>query len=142
MENREHAREGRPPEGDGRVSQILHRLADDVKTIARDEVELGRIELEDTARRAAGEAAAVMLGAIVALIGLGLLCVSAVDALEPAISPLWLRLLIMAVVYVGIGGGLVAVFVRRLRREVNPDITRVTAPAAQAIDGVRRGIED
>ena len=64
--------------------------------------ELARMELERTAKSAAADAAVVLLGGIVALIGLGLLCLVAVAALEAVIEPLWLRLLIMSLVYLAI----------------------------------------
>jgi hypothetical protein len=122
------------------VGEILHRVTDDVKTIAKDEVELARLELERSARSAATDAGAAMLGGFVALIGLGLLCVSAVDALEPVISPLWLRLLLMAGVYLVAGGILAGVFARRLKRQVPPDMSRVTDQARRTVDAVREQI--
>lgn len=127
-------------EEDTTVGEILHRVTDDVKTIAKDEVELARLELERSARSAATEAGAAMLGGFVALIGLGLLCVAAVDALEPAISPLWLRLLLMAGVYLAVGGVLAGVFARRLKRQVSPDMSRVTDHARRTVDVVRQQI--
>jgi hypothetical protein len=117
-------------------------MADDVKTIAHDEVELARLEIERSARSAAAHAATILLGGIVALVGLGLLCVSAVDALEPAIPQLWLRLLIMAGVYVVVGGGVAALFARRLPREATPDMRSVAKGAERTADAVREGIQD
>ena len=111
------------------MGELLHRISDDVKTIARDEVELARHELERTAKVAAADAAVILLGGIVALIGLGLLCVVAVVALEPLIDPLWLRLLIMAVVYMAAGGTVAGAFAKRLKRDATPDLT--------ALSGVR-----
>lgn len=124
------------------VGEILHRVTDDVKTIAKGEAELVRLELERSARAAVTEAGGAMLGGFVALIGLGLLCVSAVDALEPAIPPLWLRLLLMAGVYLVVGGMLAGVFARRLKREVPPDMSRVVDHARQTVDTVRQNISN
>ena len=122
------------------VGEILHRVTDDVKTIAKDEVELARLELERSARSAATDVGAAMLGGFVALIGLGLLCVAAVDALEPVISPLWLRLLLMAGVYLVTGGIVAGVFARRLKRQVPPDMSRVTDQGRRTVDAVREQI--
>ncbi len=122
------------------VGEILHRVTDDVKTIAKNEVELARLELERSARSAATDAGAAMLGGFVALIGLGLLCVAAVDALEPVISPLWLRLLLMAGVYLVAGGILAGVFARRLKRDGPPDMSRVTHHAKRTAETVRQHI--
>lgn len=128
--------------GDGSIGEIVHRVADDVKTIAQDEVELIRLEIDRSARSAATGAAAVMLSALVALIGLGLLCVSVVDALEPLIAPLWLRLLIMAVVYLAAGGIMAGVFSRRLKRQATPDMSRVAAHAERTVDTVRQQLSN
>ena len=125
---------------EGRVGEILHRLADDVKTIARDELELARLEVEKSARTAMVEAAVVLLGGTVALIGLGLLCVSAVDALQPVVDPLWLRLIIMAAVFIALGSAVAAAFARRLRRDAAPDLDAVAGHAKQTVDSVKRTI--
>lgn len=127
-------------EANGRVGELVHRITDDVKTIARDEVELARIELEKTAKTAAGDAAVVLLGGIVALIGLGLLCTVAVVALAPLIPALWLRLLIMAVVYLATGGIVAGVFARRLGHDVKPDLDLPRREAQQTVDAVKGGL--
>lgn len=127
-------------ESNGRVGELLHRITDDVKTIARNEVDLARIEIESTAKSAAADAAIILLGGIVALIGLGLLCVVAVVALEPLISPLWLRLLIMAVVYLAIGGIVAGVFAKRLKEDVKPDLDLPKREAQQTVDAIKDGL--
>lgn len=129
-----------PPQGTSRVSELIHHITDDVKTIARGEVELARIELERAGRAAAADAAVVLLGAIVALIGLGLLCVAAVVALAPVIAPLWLRLVIFAAIYVVAGGALAAVFAKRLGADATPDLHEATTEAKLAVDDVKRGL--
>jgi Putative Actinobacterial Holin-X, holin superfamily III len=136
MADRDDRIDAEQRQGDGSIGDILHRVGDDVKTIAKDEVELAR--LERSVRSAAAEAGVVVLGAVVALIGLGLLCVSVVDALEPVIAPLWLRLLIMAAVYVLLGGAVVGVFTGRFKRHIPPDMSRVTAHAERTVETVRR----
>lgn len=99
------------------IGELLHDISADVRTLAKDEVELARGEISRTATTAATEAAVILLGALVAMIGLGLLCTVVVVALEPILPPLWLRMLIMAVIYVAAGAGLVIGFQRRLRRD-------------------------
>lgn len=127
-------------EPNGRVGELLHRITDDVKTIARNEVDLARIELERTAKSAAGDAAVIVLGGIVALIGLGLLCTVAVVALEGLISPLWLRLLIMAVIYLAIGAIVAGVFARKLKDDVKPDLDLPKREAQQTVDAIKDGL--
>lgn len=127
-------------EANGRIGELLQQITDDLKTIARDEIELVRLEVVHTARAAAADAAFVLLGGIVALIGLGLLCGVAVVALEPVISPLWLRMLIMAVVYIAIGGGVAAVFATKLKRDAVPDLDAPAGHAKRTVDTVREGL--
>lgn len=127
-------------ESNGRVGELIHRITDDVKTIARDEVELARIELERTAKSAAADAAVVLLGGIVALIGLGLLCLVAVAALEPLIEPLWLRLLIMSIVYLAIGGAIAGVFAKKLGHDAKPDLELPMREAQQTVGAVKSGL--
>lgn len=107
----------------GEIGSLLHRISDDMKTIARGEVELVRDELQRHAKLVAVDAAVVLLGAFVALIGLGLLCVVVVVALAPLIPALWLRLLIMAIVYLVAGGAIAGGFGKRLKKDATPDLT-------------------
>jgi hypothetical protein len=124
-------------ESNGRIGELLQQITDDLKTIARDEVELVKIELVHSAKAAAADAAVVLLGAIVALVGLGLLCVVAVAALEPVIEPLWLRMLILAMVYLALGGGVAAAFGRRFKRDATPDLDAPAGHAKRTVDSVR-----
>ena len=110
------------------IGELLHRITDDVKTIATDEVELVRAELSTNIRIAVMEVAVMMLGAVVVLIGFGLLCTVAVVALEPVIPSLALRLLLMSGVYLLIGGILAAVFARKLKRGAQQTVHNVTEP--------------
>jgi hypothetical protein len=122
---------------DGRVGELLQHITDDVKTIARDEIELVRAELSHSARTAITEASAALLGTIVALIGLSLLCVAAVVAVAPLIPPLWARLLIFAAVYLVIGGGVAAAFGRRIATDAAPDLAVVKYEAKRTIAGAK-----
>ncbi len=131
-----------PTDGNGRVGELLHRITDDVKTIARDEVELARNELAHTAKTAAGEAAIILLGAIVALIGLGLLCTAAVVALAPIISSLAIRLVIMAFIYLIIGGGLAGMFAARLKKDAVPDLKVPAYEAKRTVAGVKEALTE
>jgi hypothetical protein len=122
------------------AGELLHRIADDVKTIARDEVELVGQELGRTVRRAANDAAIVVLGGIVALIGFGLLCVAAVVALSPVIGSLALRLVVMAVVYLAIGGAIAGSLAAKLKRDAVPNLSLAAEEARRTIDDVKRGL--
>jgi uncharacterized membrane protein YqjE len=129
------------PNGEqARVGDLLHRITDDVKTIAKNEVELARIEIENTAKSAAADAAVILLGGIVALIGLGLLCSVVVVALAPVIPQLWLRLLIMAVVYLALGGTVAGVFAKKLQKDIKPNLDLPAREAQQTVAAIKDGL--
>jgi hypothetical protein len=122
------------------VGGLLHRITDDVKTIAKDELELAKNELAHVAKTAAAESAVVVLGGIVALIGFGMLCVAAVAGLEGVIHPLWARLLIMAVLYLAAGGVIAGIFAKRLGRDIKPDLSVPAHEAKATVAGVKSAL--
>jgi CHASE3 domain sensor protein len=122
------------------AGELIHRIADDVKTIARDEVELVTQELAHTARVAAADAAVVVLGGIVALIGFGLLCVAAVVAIEPLIGSLALRLVIMAAVYMSAGGVIAAKLAVKLKRDMVPNLSLAITEAKHTVEDIKQGL--
>ncbi len=124
-------------DNEGRLGGLIHRITDDVKTIARDEIELAKNELAKSAKIAATESAAIVLGGIVALIGFGMLCATAVAALEGVIPALWARLLIMAVIYLVAGGAIAAVFAKKLKHDIKPDMTVPGYQAKRTVAGIK-----
>jgi fatty acid desaturase len=131
----ENLRPGEP--ANGGIGDLLRGIADDVKALARDEASLVKLELSRSAKRAAGDAAAVLLAGLVALIGLGMLCTAAVVALEPVMPSLTARLLLMALVYLAAGGVVAAVFARRLKHDASPDLTRSRHEARRTVSTVK-----
>lgn len=127
---------GAPPN----IGDLLHRITDDVKTIASNEVELARLELTRAAKKSIKDTAVVLFGAIVALIGLSLLAVVAVVALEPVIPQLWLRLLVMSVVYLAIGGVIAAVFGKKLGTDIKPNLDLAAREAKQTVEAIKEGL--
>lgn len=105
------------------VAELLQGIAGDVRRIAVDEVDLARGQLTDYLGKLILKASGVIVAACVAFIGLGLLCLAAVAALGPVIAALWLRLLLMSVVYLAVGGALTAMFMRRLAALHHPETT-------------------
>src|SRR5262249_49391820 len=97
------------------LSALAKRVGEDLSQLAKDHVELARIELASSARKGVTDAAAGLLGGVVALIGLAMLCVTVVVAVAPAIPALWLRLLLGAILYIVIGAGVAVGFVQKLR---------------------------
>jgi ABC-type multidrug transport system fused ATPase/permease subunit len=126
-----------PENGTARVGDLVHRITDDLKVLAKDELELVKGEVQHTAKTAAFEGAVVVLGGIVALIGLGMLCAAAVAALAPVIPSLALRLLLMAAVYIVIGGVVAGGFAKRLSKDIKPDTTIAGYEAQRTIQGVK-----
>ena len=129
-----------PAESGHGIGDLLHRISDDLKTIAKDEIDLAKAEVGRHARLAAGEAVIVVLGGIVALIGFAMLCTAAVVALAPLISSLALRLVLMSLIYL-IGGGVVAgTFAKRLGHDIKPDMTIPSYEAKRTIAGVKESL--
>jgi hypothetical protein len=123
--------------GTSRVGDLLHRITDDIRVLAKDELELVKGEVQHTAKTAAFETSVVILGGIVALIGLGMLCAAAVAGLAPVISSLALRLLLMAAVYLVIGGVVAGAFAKRLAKDIKPDVAIAGYEAQRTIAGVK-----
>jgi membrane protein len=99
------------------LADLAKRVGDDFATLAKSHVELARTELSSGVKSTAIDAGAIVLGGIVALIGLAMLCTAAIAGAEPLIPALWLRLVLGAVLYMGLGAALIGVFVKRLRGE-------------------------
>ena len=102
------------------LTDLARRVGDDITDLAKSHFELARVELGSALRRSVADLVAILLGGVLALIGLGMLCVTAVVAVEPLIPALSLRLLIGALVYMALGAALVLLFVKRLRGEEQP----------------------
>ena len=119
------------------TSELIHHITDDLKIIAHDEVELVRQDLKESARNAAVDASAALLGAIVGLIGIGLLCLTVVVALAPVIPALWLRLLIMSIVYLLVGGGIATAFGIKLKTDAMPRLGVAKYEGKHAIAGIK-----
>ena|SRR5438477_7304464 len=124
------------------TSELVQRITDDVRTITRDEVELVKTEIGHVAKVAASEAAVVLFGGIVTLIGFGMLCVAVVVALAPVISSLALRLVLMAIVYGVVGGVLAGTFGIRLRRDIVPNLKVPMHEARATLRGAKEAIEE
>lgn len=122
-----------------KVGDLLKHIGEDVKTIAVSELELARTKLGSYLEQTVMKAAAMILGAFVALVGLAMLCVVVVVALAPVIPPLWLRLLIMAGIYLFVGGGATFLFARKMATP--PDLDHEVHEVGQTIDKVSEGLQ-
>ncbi len=120
-----------------RVGQLIGRITDDVKAIALDEIELAKAEASRTLKTAIVNVSAIIVGGVVALLGLGFLATAAVVALEPAIPSLALRLVIMAVVYAALGAAFVIIAAKRLKSKIPPALDRTKHEAMTTVDAVK-----
>jgi len=129
---------GSPEPREPELGDLIQNISNDIKVLAHDELELARIEVASGIKRPIADAGAIVMGGVVALIGLGLLCTTAVVALQPLIPALWLRMLIMSFVYFALGGAVAARYVTRLRRDSPPGLPRTVREAqrtAQTLKG-------
>jgi hypothetical protein len=122
-----------------KVGELLKHIGEDVKTIAVSELELARTKLGNYLEQTVMKAAAMILGAFVALVGFAMLCVVVVVALAPVIPALWLRLLIMAVIYMALGGGATFLFAKKMAKP--PDLANEVDEVGQTIDKVSEGLQ-
>jgi membrane protein len=123
------------------TSELISRISSDLKTIAKDELELVRGEIGKTAKAVAVEGAVVTFGGLVMLIGFAMLCVAAVVALGAVIDSLALRLVLMAVVYLMVGGVLATAFGLRLRKDLKPDLDVPIHEAKSVVHTIEATVE-
>lgn len=126
----------------GEVGALVERIGDGLKTIARDEVRLARVELLEQIKKPLVDAGAIVLGTLIAVIGVGLLCTTAVVALEPLIPMLWLRMAIMSLVYFTFGGAMMVLYARRFQADTASSSLPGTAEEARrTVDAVKSAVE-
>jgi len=121
-----------------KVGELLKNIGDDVKTIAVSELELARKKLGNYLERTVLKAAVMILSAFVALVGFAMLCVVAVVALEPVIPALWLRLLLMSLVFIAVGGSAAYIFAKKMLG--GPDLANEVDEVGQTVDKVSNGL--
>lgn len=122
------------------LAVLARRVVEDVQTIAKDELELAKLEVRRSLRSAGGDAVAILLGGIVALVGLAMACTAAVVASEPLLEALWARLLVFAGIYMIIGGLVAAAFAAKLRGDVPPEMRRTKEEARRTMRALREEI--
>jgi|SRR5581483_8222011 len=111
------------PSAEPTLGELVASLGRDARKLVRQEVQLGVVETKQKATAAATDAALLGAGGALAYAGLLALVAAAVIGLAAAL-PMWLSALIIGAVLVGIGGGLVLVASRALRRlDVTPRLT-------------------
>jgi len=117
------------------LTELVRRISDDLTTIAKDVVALGRIELTHDLRATLADVGGIVLGGVVVLIALGLLCSGVVAALAPLIASLAARMFLMSGVYAVLGLVVAGIYIRRMKGDLigTPRARREMIDTAQAI---------
>lgn len=116
------------------LGELARRMGDDVSTLVKDHVELAKLELAADVKKAGVDVGATVIGVLVAVIGFAMLCSSAVVALAPVMHPLWLRMLIMSIVYLVVGGGIAGAFVRKLKGDATLEAPKSVLEARRTVN--------
>jgi hypothetical protein len=130
---------GSKPREDRSVGELLTDLSDELRRLARAEVQLAMTEARRKAKRAGRGAGALGAAAVLGLIGLCVLVVSAVLALT-LVLPGWLAALIVGVGAVLLAG-LAALYGRgSLRRALPPVPQWAMSSVREDIETIRKGV--
>jgi hypothetical protein len=130
---------GSKPIQDRSVGELLTDLSDELRRLARAEVQLAMTEGRRKAKRAGRGVGALGAAAVLGLIGLCVLVVSAVLALA-LVLPGWLAALIVGVGAVLLAG-MAALFGRgSLRRALPPVPQWAMSSVREDIDTIRKGV--
>lgn len=124
------------------VGALLGRLAEDGRALLQQEIELAKIEVQDTALRLARSSAFIAGGVLFLGLGLVVLLVFAVLALGRILGgEYWLSSLIIGVLFAGLGAVLMAIGKRGARRdELKP--TKTIASARETTEWARTEVQD
>ncbi|HEY1551666.1 MAG TPA: phage holin family protein [Kofleriaceae bacterium] len=123
------------------IGELLQHIGHDVRTIASDELEMGRAALVYRLESIVKKLGIGLLGATVALIGFAMLCMTVVFALHSVIPQLWIRMLIMSVVYIGVGGGAALYIAKKLGGNAGDgDLGHQIDEARDTMDAIGKGL--
>lgn len=115
MEHEFHTQALRHTDHTDSLGGLVREVGSNAFELAKCEVALAKLDVQIALKHAAVGMAGVVLGGIVTLFGLGLLCMTGVVALAPLIPALWLRMLLMSLVYLLLGSLLCVTFIAKLK---------------------------
>jgi hypothetical protein len=117
------------------MTELVRRISDDLTTIAKDVVALGKIEIARDVRATLADVGGIVLGGVVVLIALGLLCSGVVVALEPLVASLAARMFIMSGAYALLGVVVAGIYIKKMKGDAidAPRARREVADTAQTI---------
>ena len=108
-----------PESYDRPAGDLLKDLMADVSALVRQERELARVEMKEKTKIYAGASAMMIVGAILALLAIGVLTACIILAIDLAL-PAWLAALIVGVAYLVIAGIVILVGRAQLKRAGKP----------------------
>lgn len=129
-----------PSAADASIGTLLQRVIQDAQTLGREELALAKLELIRTGERTAAAVATLTLGGVLSLISLGLLCMTVVAALQPLIPALWLRMLLMSVVYSFIGSMLVGACLAWMAKKPSA-LTKTKTEAEKTVAALKEEVQ-
>ncbi|HLX26676.1 MAG TPA: phage holin family protein [Candidatus Cybelea sp.] len=128
-----------PPEADRSIPELLQKLAAETSLLVRQEIELARVEILGTVRKAQRPAIAFGAAAIVALGAFGAFTALLISALAVAL-PVWASALIVTLIYAGIAIATVAAGRSALEQIGSPVPRRTIATVKEDVATVKAGI--
>ncbi len=126
---------------EGTPGELARRIGDDLTELAQNHIELAKLEMGHGLKATLADGVGVLLGGLVGLIGFAMLCATAVVALAPLIAPLWLRMLLMSVVYLLLGGGVATAFAHKLKGDATPHLHRTRAEARRTVQALKDEVQ-
>jgi hypothetical protein len=129
---------GRDPDPTRPTAELLGDLAEELRRLARAEVQLAVIETRRKAKRMVVAAAAVGTAAVLGLGGVGALVACAVAALA-LVLPVWLAALLTAVGVFGLAGTIALTGRFALRRAMPIVPQRTISSVRDDVETIRKG---
>jgi membrane protein len=111
--------QGQPGPADASVGELVERLSTQVSALVRDEMALATAELKRKGTQAGIGVGIGGVGAVVALLGLGVLAAAAVLGLATVLAA-WLAALIIGVILLGLAGIISALGITQVRNSAPP----------------------
>lgn len=108
---------GAGSDNDPALGDLFRQLAQDSATLVRQEMNLAKAELKSNVKSVARDAVMVGVGGILALIGAMVLLAAVVIAVGDAIDNYWLGALIVAALFLIVGGLLAMSNLKKLKHE-------------------------
>jgi uncharacterized membrane protein YqjE len=131
--------QGHPNPADASVKELVERMSAQVSALVRDEMALATAELKRKGAQAGLGVGIGGVGAVVALLGLGVLAAAAVLGLATVLAA-WLAALIIGVILLGLAG-LISVFgITQVRNSAPPLPEKAVESTKRDIQTVKESV--